>query len=281
MTGWRRELRNFTLISCGAILLSLGVALFLAPNRIATGGTPGMAILFNYLIGLPIGLLMLLINLPLLLAGWRMIGRAFAGRSIVAILIMSLLIDFSREVLQLTALSHETLLATLYGGIAVGGGVGLILRGNASAGGTMIIARLISSRTRFTSGQVLLTFDCCIIAASALIFQEVDRALWSFISIYATAKCVDLILTGAVTEKVVHITSGRAAQLSRAIVEELGPNGTIIRGEGLQAQSKNLIFLTVEARKLARLREIVKSNDAEAFMVVMDAAELLGRGHGI
>jgi uncharacterized membrane-anchored protein YitT (DUF2179 family) len=276
-----REIQNFILIIGGAILLSTGVALFLAPNQITTGGTPGMAILLNYLLGLPIGLLMFFVNLPLLLAGWKMIGRAFAIRSIIAIVMMSFLVDLVHEVLQIEALSHDPLLATLYGGIAVGGGVGLILRGNGSAGGTSIIARLISLRTRFTSGQVLLAFDCCIIAASALIFHEIDRALWSFISIYATAKCVDLILTGVVTEKVVHITSDRAALLSEKITEQLGPNGTIIQGRGLQSQIKNIIFLTVEARKIALLREIVKNNDDTAFMVVMDAAELLGRGHGV
>jgi uncharacterized membrane-anchored protein YitT (DUF2179 family) len=276
------ELRNILFISTGAMILALGIVLFLAPNRIATGGTPGMAILLNYLIHVPIGRLMFLINLPLLLVGSKMLGKAFAVRSVVAILLTSLFIDFLGEVLHLQAVSHNTLLATLYGGIAVGVGVGLILRGNASAGGTTIIARLIASRSQYKPGQVILVFDIIIIVASGFVFADIERALWSMISIYATAKCIDMILTGTLSEKVVHIATGKVELLSQKIIEHLGHQGTILSGTGLyKDEQKTLIFVTVEARQIALLRDIIRNNDPAAFMVVMDAAEMLGRGHGV
>lgn len=278
----RTEARNVFYVLSGAIALALGIVLFLAPNKIATGGTPGMAILLNYLIDLPIGSLMLLINLPLLLVSGKMLGKVFAIRSVFAILLTSFLIDLFGEILHLQALSHNTLLATLYGGIAVGVGVGLILRGNASAGGTTIIARLVAARSQYKPGQVILAFDVFIIVASGFVFQDIERALWSMISIYATAKCIDMILTGTLSEKVVHIASSKAELLSQKIIEQLGQQGTILTGTGLHKdEEKTLIFVTVEARQIALLRDIIRNNDPDAFMVVMDAAEMLGRGHGV
>lgn len=263
------------------MILALGIVLFLAPNKIATGGTPGMAILLNYLVNVPIGSLMLLINLPLLLVSGKMLGKAFAVRSVIAILLTSIFIDVLGEVLHLQAVSHNTLLATLYGGIAVGVGVGLILRGNASAGGTTIIARLVAARSCYKPGQVILAFDVFIIVASGFVFADIERALWSMISIYATAKCIDMILTGALSEKVVHIATSKVELLSQKIIEHLGQQGTILTGTGLyENEQKTLIFVTVESRKVALLRDIIRSNDPDAFMVVMDAAEMLGRGHG-
>jgi uncharacterized membrane-anchored protein YitT (DUF2179 family) len=241
-----------------------------------------MAILLNFLTDLPIGILMLLINLPLLVAGLKVLGKSFALRSVVAIILCSLFVDVFGGILKFQALSQNTLLATLYGGIAVGTGVGLILRGNASAGGTTIIARIVAARSQFKPGQVILVFDVFIIIASGFVFQDIERALWSLISIYVTAKCIDTILTGTLSEKVVHIASNRTALLSQKIIEHLGQQGTILSGTGLYLdEQKTLIFVTVEARRITVLRDIIRENDPDAFMVVMDAAEMLGRGHGI
>ncbi|WP_020674807.1 YitT family protein [Geopsychrobacter electrodiphilus] len=278
----RRELRNLVLISLGSTLLALGVVLFLAPNRIATGGTPGVAILLHFVVDLPIGGLMVLINLPLLLAGWRLLGRAFALRTVGAILLMSVLIDLFTEILKLPAVSNNQLLATLYGGIVVGLGVGLILRGNASAGGSTIIAKIVSSRTNIKPGQVIFALDLLIVCASALVFRSIEPALWSLICIYVTSKCIDMILTGALTEKVVHIATRRPDELARQLIEQLGRHGTMLSGTGLfRNQEKTLIFVTVEARRISLLRDIIRQTDPDAFMVVMDAAEMLGRGHGV
>ena len=278
----RTEIRNFLYISSGSLMLALGIVLFLAPNRIATGGTPGMAILLNYVVDLPIGLLMLFINLPLLLAGGKVLGKVFAIRSVVAIVLTSFFIDLFGQIIHLQPLSQETLLATLYGGIGVGVGVGLILRGNASAGGTTIIARVVAAHSHYKPGQVILAFDVFIIITSGFVFQNIERALWSMISIYVTAKCIDMILTGTLSEKIVHIATNRVELLSQKIIEQIGQQGTILSGTGLRKdEQKTLIFVTVEARQIGLLRDIIRNNDPDAFMIVMDASEMLGRGHGV
>jgi len=198
-----REIRNLLLIVTGSLLLSLGVALFLAPNRIATGGTPGAAILLHFVIDLPIGTLMAAINLPLLLAGGRLLGRAFVLRTVVAILLSSLLTDLFANVLRLGAASSDSLLAALYGGIGVGLGVGLILRGQASAGGSTIVARIVAERSRFRAGQVIFAIDLGVILATALVFRRLEPALWSLISIYVTARCIDAVLGGRPRERAI------------------------------------------------------------------------------
>lgn len=280
-THLHTELKNFSLIVLGTVSLALGMVLFLAPNQIATGGAPGAAILLNVVTGLPLGALMLLINLPLLIFGLRVLGRSFVLRSVFAIILSAVLVDFFAEILKLQAVSQNLLLATLYGGIAVGVGVGLILKGNASAGGTTIIARLVAEKSRYRPGQVILAFDIVIIFTSGIVFNDIERALWSLISIYVTAKCIDAILTGTLSEKVVHITTDRAELLSKQLIARLGRKGTILSGRGLYPdEEKTLIFVTVDGRRISMLRDIIRENDPEAFMVVMDAAEMLGRGHG-
>lgn len=275
------ELKNAAYIATGSAALALGIVLFLLPNKIATGGTPGMAILLHHLTELPTGALMVAINVPLLLAGFRYLGGLFAGRTIIAILLSSVLVDLFAEVLQLGALSDNTMLATLYGGIVIGLGVGLILRGNASAGGSTAIARIVSSRSSIKPGQVILFIDMLIIISSGIVFQDIERALWSLISIYVTARCIDMVLTGAPSEKIVHIVSDHVEQLSQQIIETLGSSGTILSGTGLhREQKKAMIFVVVEARRITLLRDIIRTNDPEAFMVVMEASEMLGRGHG-
>jgi len=275
------ELKNAACIVAGSAALALGIVLFLLPNQIATGGTPGMAILLHHLTDLPTGALMVAINVPLLLAGFRYLGGWFAGRTIVAILLSSALVDIFTEVLHLGALSNNPLLATLYGGISVGIGVGLILHGNASAGGSTAVARIVSSRSSIKPGQVILSIDMCIIVCSGFVFHDIERALWSLISIYVTARCIDMVLTGAPSEKIVHIVSDQADKLSQQIKSSLGSEGTILHGVGLDpAQKKTMIFVTVEARRITLLRDIIRNNDPAAFMVVMEASEMLGRGHG-
>jgi len=275
------ELKNAAYIALGSTALALGVVMFLLPNKIATGGTPGIAILLHHLTDLPTGALMVAINVPLLIAGFRYLGGMFAGRTIVAILLSSALVALFVEVLQLGALSNNPLLATLYGGIVIGFGVGMILRGNASAGGSTAIARIVSSRSAIKPGQVIFSIDMLIILSSGIVFQDIERALWSLISIYVTARCIDMVLTGAPSEKIVHIVSEHVEQLSQQIIENLGSSGTILSGTGLcREQKKTMIFVVVEARRITLLRDIIRKNDPEAFMVVMEASEMLGRGHG-
>lgn len=274
------EIKNYSYIFFGSLFLSLGVVSLFIPNAIVTGGTSGMAILLHYLLGLPTGIMMIAVNAPLLLIGAKYLGKHFTLRTVVTIVLSALLIDFFTEVLHVKALSHNVILASLFGGGLIGVGLGLVLSGNASAGGSTILAKIIASKTTIKASSVILFIDIIIIVAIGFIFKDVDLALWSLVSIYVSAKGIDMVLTRGPSKKVVHIVSTKIELLCEKIVENLGKDGTIIEGNGIfEKEAKRMIFLVVENQKIRLLKEIIEQNDKEAFMVVMEASELLGRGH--
>ena len=276
----KSEIKNYIYIVLGTLLISLGVALFFVSNNFTTGGTPGMALLLHHLSGFTIGSMVIAINVPLLVVGIKYLGKMFALRTVVAIVLMSVFIDLFLEVLHVEGLTDNILLAALFGGAFIGFGVGFVLQGNASAGGSTIIAKIVCANSELKPGQVILLIDFFIIVSSIYVFGDVDKALWSIVSIYITSRCIDLLLSGSPTKKVVHLVSDKPELLSKKIIETLGDSGSIIKGTGLHVeQQKNIIFIIVELGKLRTLREIIKECDPEAFMVVMDASELLGRGN--
>ncbi len=274
------EFKNYSFIVIGSLFLAYGVVSLFIPNALVTGGTSGMAILLHYIFKLPVGILMVAINAPLLLLGTKYFGKHFTFRSIVAIGFTAVCIDVMGEVLHVKALSHDVILAAIFGGIAIGIGLGFILSGHASAGGSTIIAKIVAARTSIKASTVMLLIDILIIVSIAFLFGNIDLALWSLVSIYLSAKSIDMFLTRGPSKKVVHIVSSKIEELCELIVEQLGKNGTIVQGSGIfEHEAKRMIFLVVENSKVPRLKELIQSIDKDAFMVVMEASELLGRGH--
>ena len=270
------EIKNSLWILPGSVMIAAGVAFFLLPAAIATGGTPGLGMLIHFLSGISTGTAMLLVNIPLLLSGIRMISARFALRTIASMLITAISVDLMTEYCQFPPI-QSMLLSTLYGGIVVGAGVGMVLRGNASAGGTTIIAKIISSYFNISAAQVILIVDLMIIVAIGFIFADMERVLWSMLSIYATTKVIDNILTGGPSEKIVHIVSQKADEIGNAIESELGRDGSILSGKNLTRQKeKTLLFVVINGRTIPQLKSLILGIDPEALMIVMQANEILG-----
>jgi uncharacterized membrane-anchored protein YitT (DUF2179 family) len=271
-----KELKNLLLISLGAYLLAFGVTFFLIPVNIATGGTPGMSIILHYLTDIPTALAMVLINIPLVLAGLKFIDFRFAARTVVAIILTATFVDLLPKIISFSPID-SILLSTIYGGVCIGAGIGIVMKGQASAGGTTIVAQIVARYSSFRSAQVIMFFDMIIIIAVAIVFQDMELALWSLIGIYVTTKVIDKILTGAVAEKVVHIISNQTDSIGLAISEDLGRDGTILTGENLIEQNDQKILLAViGARQIPKLQTIVLSRDKNAIVLVMDASEMIG-----
>ncbi len=274
------ELRNYGFIVIGSLFLAYGVVSLFIPNAMVTGGTNGMALLLFYIFHYPVGMMMIAINAPLLLLGTKYFGKHFTVRSIVAITLMSVCTDVMREVLPIHPLSHDVILAAIFGGILIGIGLGFILSAHASAGGSTIIAKIVASKTGIKASNVMFVIDMLIIIAIAFVSKNIDLALWSLVSIYITAKSIDMFLTRGPSKKVVHIVSNKIEEMCREIVIHLGKYGTIVRGDGIfEHEDKRMIFLVVENNRIPRLKELIKAIDKDAFMVVMEASELLGRGN--
>jgi uncharacterized membrane-anchored protein YitT (DUF2179 family) len=274
----KKEIVNYSFIIIGSALMAFGVVAFLSPNNIAMGGTGGLAIIFNNLFKISIGVLFALINIPLLLVSIRYLGKYFAVKSTIAILLSSVFIDVLSEILQLEALSSEPLLATLYGGIAVGSGIGFIFKGGGSAGGGTIIARIVTAKTFLKTGSVILILDSIVVIASGIVFNSVELALWSMISIFTTTKMIEMILTGRPNERIVHISScNNLDHIGILINERIGVNGTLVKGSNLSLTKKrDMIFVTVPINRLNALKQLIHEEDDSAKMIVMDASELLG-----
>ena len=274
------ELINYVFIISGSIILSLAVVGFFLPNQVITGGTAGLALLLHYITPLTIGSLIALINLPLLIVGNKYLGKMFAIRTIITILLISVFIDFFSQVINLKPFIIDTTLSAIFGGIFVGLGLALVIKGNSSAGGSTILARIISSKTEIKPGQVILIIDSIIVLSSLFIIEDTAKILWSIISIYITTKVIDVILTGSLNKKVVYLVTQKTEELKQLITQELGPEGTILKGDGLfEGQEKTMILIVVEVTKLQRLRQMVKETDPDGFLIITEASEMLGRGN--
>lgn len=273
------EIFNYFLIICGSFLLAFGVVAFLSPNHIATGGTAGLAIVLHHLLQLPIYILLILINVPLLFFSIKYLGKKFAINTTICIVFISLFVALLTKVVQFPTLSTNLLLATLYGGIVIGIGLGLIFKGGASAGGGTILAKIISIHTQFKTSTVILILDAIVIVLAGIVFKSLEIALWSLISIYVASKLIDTILVGAPNKKIVHLSSSKnLTELSNLIFDQLNIKGTIVTGNDLAAtENKDIIFIMIDKNKLNILKQLVQNYDKDIIMIVMEAAEILGK----
>ncbi|WP_295056041.1 YitT family protein [Sulfuricurvum sp.] len=268
-------LKKYIFIFIGASSLALGVVLFLIPNHIVAGGTPGISILINYFTGIPAGMLMFLINIPLVLMSMKYISREFAVRTIFSIIVSSSVVDILREYFHVTAWTSDPFLASIFGGIAIGLGLGFIIAGNASAGGPSIVARYIADRMHWKQNNVIIVLDFMIVIAAGIAFARIESALFSLIVVYATAQGLNTILSGRPSKKVVHIFSKNAKSLRDHVIKTLGKNEVIFEGVSSNPyENEQLLMLIVDNNKIRLIREIVKEQDKEGFLVVIEASEL-------
>jgi uncharacterized membrane-anchored protein YitT (DUF2179 family) len=272
------EFKNYLFILTGSIILALGVVGFFLPNNIITGGTAGLSLLLHYITSYSVGTLMIAVNIPLLIIGAKYFGKLFAIRTIVTIVATSLFIDFLVQIIMLQPFIIDTILASIFGGITIGIGLALVIKGNSSAGGSTIISRIVASKTEIKPGKVILVIDSLIIFSALFVFDDTAKVLWSIVSIYITSKVIDMILTGSMNKKVVYLVTNKTDELKIQIREYLGPHGTILNGDGLfENENKKMILLVVEVSKLQYLRQLVRDNDPDGFLIISEASEMHGR----
>jgi uncharacterized membrane-anchored protein YitT (DUF2179 family) len=274
----KQGLTNYFLITLGSFVLALGVVGFLAPNKIATGGTAGLAIIFHHIFNLPIGVLMALINIPLLIVSIKYLGKKFAFKSMFAIALIVVFVDFLKEVIAIPNFSNDLLLATLYGGITIGVGLGLIFKGGGSAGGGTVLAKILTSKFDVKTGDVIMALDGVVVILAGFVFKSSELALWSMISIFATSKLIDMVLTGKSNQQIVHISSYKnLTKLSEEISFKLGVEGTIVNGSNFTlSEKKDVLFIIIDKNRISALENLLINFDSDAKMIVMDATVVRG-----
>ncbi len=262
-------------IVLGCMIGGAAYPLFLVPNNIAPGGVTGIATIFNYLWGWPVGITSMLLNLPLFVIGWKAMGKVFVFRSLVATLLFSAFIDL----LKLPPLTDDMLLGTVYGALVLGLGLGLILRGGATTGGSDMIARMVHNKFPIvTVGVFLFAVDCAVILCAAFTMSA-RAALYALICIFVNARAVDLVLAGFGSAKACFIITNRAETISSRIMTELDRGATMLTATGAYSKEMRTVLISVVSqREVIPLKRIVRTEDQKAFMFITDTHETLGEG---
>ncbi len=271
----RDRIMAYVQIVLGCVIGAAAYPTFLIPNNIAPGGITGVATLINHLLGWPVGTVSLALNIPLFLVGYRTMGKIFAFRSLVATVLFSVLIDL----LPFRPISEDPLLGTLFGGVILGIGLGLILRGGATTGGTDMIARMVHRRLPFISvGMFLFALDCVVVVAAGFIMGS-EKALYALIDIYVCSRVMDTVMIGFSGNKACFIMTPSWSRVTNRIMEELGRGVTHLIARGAYTGTEQPVVLCVTSRQeVTAVKRIVREEDESAFMFITEAHEALGEG---
>lgn len=262
-------------IVLGCILGGAAYPMFLTPNNIAPGGLTGVAMVLNYLFHTPVGTVSMLLNIPLFLIGWRAMGRVFVFRSLLATVLFSVMIDLIR----VQPVTMDSLLATLFGGVLLGAGLGLILRGGATTGGTDMAARMVHRRIPHISvGAFLLIIDFSVVLLAA-VTMGANEALYALISIFVSSKVLDTVLTGMTANKACFIITEKHEAVTQKILTDMERGVTLLSARGAYTgKNRPVVMCVVSRMEVARIKDIVREADENAFMFITEAHEALGEG---
>jgi uncharacterized membrane-anchored protein YitT (DUF2179 family) len=275
----KRNLANLSLVILGSIIMGIGYSLFLIPHHFVPGGVSGIAMILNYFTRLPLGVMIMVLNVPVFVVGIKIMGRRYGLRSLLGMVVSSMLIDFFHEVVGLKSATDNAILAAIYGGFMLGVGLGLVFRGRASTGGSDILGQILNRWTGMSVGIAIMLIDFFIISASGLAFRKLEAPLYGYIVLFISSRVIDMILEGWNYTKLVIITSTRTAEIQDFILTTLDRSGTALRSRSLYLSREGETILTVIHRKqLADLKQYVKSIDPDAFVIINDTYAVLGKG---
>ncbi len=275
---WKRTALDGLFYVLGSVLYALSVNIFTAPNQIAPGGVTGVATLLNYVWGAPIGTMILLINLPLLLAAWFRLGKAFTVRTLIVTVLSSTVIDATASFLP--PFQGDRMLVALFGGVLAGAGLGLIYMRGATTGGTEVVARLLERKFRHIPiGRLILLVDALVVAASALVYRNVETALYAMVLIFVSSSLMDALVYGGDKGKMLLIMSRKEREIADEILNRMERGVTILNATGAYTGGERRVLLcAVRRSEMYQLRSIVMDIDPGAFLIVVSTDEVLGEG---
>lgn len=270
---------SYLMITLASAIYALGFDWCYAPNQIGFGGITGLAQVINAAVPfLSIGLLVIVLNIPLFFLGWRLLGGHLLLSSLYAMFISSVFVDLIAAVVPFEPM--DPMLAAIFGGVLVGLSLGIIFLQGATTGGTDLAARLLKLRLSWLPmGKLLMGVDLVVIAAAAIAFQNLSSALYGVISLYISTVVMDMVLYGMDSAKVAYIISTRPEEIANSIFREMDRGVTILHGEGAYSgEEKQVLMCAFKQRQIVPLKHLVKEVDADAFLIVCDAHEVLGDG---
>ncbi len=275
-----RWVRNYSFILIGAFIMASGFVLFITPYKIVPGGVYGISIVLHYILDTPVGLMALAFDIPLTIIGIRVLGPRFGMKTVVGFFATAIFMDtltyfYGSEPL----VKDDALLSSIFGGLFIGVGLGLIFKAKATSGGSDIVAMIISKYTKLPLGQLMIMVDSVIVLVGLIAFKDWKIPLYSLIVIFITGKVVDIILEGMSYDKVLFIVSDKSKEIKDKIVNDLNRGGTMVHGEGMYSgNEKSIVFTVVTRREMSMLTEFVNGIDPNAFVTVLNSNEILGNG---
>lgn len=266
------HLISFIGITTGAMLSAFSIQTFLSPNMILDGGVIGISMIVSKITSLPLSIFTIILNIPFLLIGYKNLGKKFLIKAVYAMLIFSCFLTMFSNVNELT---DDILLATIYGGIILGIGVGLVIRSGGCLDGTESVAIIINKKTSFSTGQIIMLFNIFIYLTAGALFG-LDKALYSLLMYFITFKIIDLVSEGLEQAKAAMIITEQGSQIAKEIYNKLGRTATLIEGNGLVSGKKDILYCVLTRMEISQLRTIVNNKDDTAFVTITEVSEIIG-----
>jgi len=286
----KKWIKDYSFILIGSFILAAGFVYFVTPHKIVPGGVYGIAIVVHYLTegvfsfwpnGIPIGLFGLVLNIPLTIAGIKILGPRFGIKTVVGFVLTSVFIDgitFLRPNGNIP-LVDDVLLSSVFGGVLIGFGLGLIFKSRATSGGSDIIAMIIAKYTHLQLGKLMIYVDSVIVLLALFAFQDWHIPLYSLVVIYISGRAIDMTIEGANYNKALLIVSNKHIEIKHKLLHDLERGGTYLKAEGMfTGEEKKIIYTVVSRREVAILEEFISEIDPDAFITITDAKEILGEG---
>ena len=269
--------KNMIIIILGCLIMAIGTSVFLLPNKFSTGGVTGIATILYYLFKIPLGTINIIINIPILIFTFYRLGKRILANSIIGAVLYSIFIDLLDKIPILTT---DEFLSSLYGGIFLGIGTGLVLNANASTGGTELISNIIKTYNfNIKTSTLIMAIDSAIVLLNVIIFKEIEIGLYSAIAIIIMGKVIDIIVEGTNFSKLIFIISKKNDTISKEIGNIIKRGTTGLYGKGMFKDEDRLILMCATGRgDILKIKQIVKRNDKEAFIIIANAIEVLGKG---
>lgn len=275
----QQKIKRIVMMTIGAILYAAAIGMFLDPNSLAPGGVTGISIILSRLIPIETGTLILLFNIPILILGTWKFGFRFIVSTIYCIMIISPMTNFFT--VRFGALTEDPFLAGLAGGALLAVGMGTVFRAKATTGGIDIIVKIIRTKMpHLKTNNLFLLMDAVVVTCSALVFKDIDKALYAGMTVIVTSLVMDIVLYGKDEAKLIHIISDKSEEITKRLLDDLEIGVTYVRGEGAYSgKEKKVIMCVVKKQISPKVEDIIKEEDPMAFMIVSSAMEIYGEGY--
>lgn len=273
----KKYLLDMFYLVLGCMIMAIGTSLFLLPNQLSSGGFSGIATIFYYLLGFPLGTTIFVLNIPFFIWAFFKVGKKLLIKSIIGTIVLSIFIDLFDKIPTLT---EDRFLACIYGGICIGLGLALVLKSGSSTGGTDLISYIAKAYKPYvTTSNLIVIIDIVIVGLNVFFFKKIEVGLYSAIAIYLMGKMIDIVFEGVNFTKMMLIVSNKYKEIAKEVGEQLQRGSTGIYAKGMYTKEKKMMLFCVGARnEVAKIKQIAVKIDPKAFIVIANAREAWGKG---